>query len=194
MLYSMAEATNAAAFLCNAAANQMIDPGQNAVNQEQRVFRGYVVGVFSGTTVFWIAAIVVGAIYEMTAGSWGIIRVGLWYIRIVVPIVILISLFMSQFLVAMPFLIIYFIAKSLKIRSAIYYVCSGITIAFFFFSLWLAHAHIYWTFPPTPFWPDRVVPLVGSLLGGASGAFMFWWIAIRDRATSKRCLGRTATN
>jgi hypothetical protein len=181
MLYSMAATPDAAAILCNAAVNRMTDPGQNAVNREQRVFRGYMVGVLSGTAFFWIAAFIVGVIYEITTGNWGIIHVGLWYMTIVIPIAICISLLTSPFLVAIPFIGIYRVAKLMKIKNVIYYVISGAITALFFFSLWLAHVRNYWNYPPPPFWPNIAAPLIGALFGGASGAFIFWWIAVRER-------------
>jgi hypothetical protein len=150
------------------------------IAESNRSTVGYLVGVSAGALAFWlIAALIVWCTAGF--GNTSSLRFGLaHYAFVVIVALAALSLWVlaSWALVIFPFLLVRYIARSLSISAAIYYVACGAVIGLLLCGLHELVSQRWRAGEPLASL-DRVIALTGYGLGGAVGAFVFWWIAVR---------------
>jgi hypothetical protein len=156
-----------------------------------RAFAGYFIGVSSGAIAFWPIAIVTMLVSDPSALT-ALSPTSFSPSRLLAAIALFLVIFAvwipTSWVIALaPFLLVRLIAKKFYIHNIAYYLFGGAASGAFICGF---HEWIGWSLqagePGPPFVPDRLMAILGYGLGGAFGAFVFWYIAVRAPKTSPR--------
>jgi hypothetical protein len=156
------------------------------VAEANRSTLGYLLGVATGAVAFWlIGALMTWIITGINHGVQGL-SVPMYAVMAIVYFAFLIAwVLASWILVIVPFLLVRRVAWALSVVAAEYYICCGVTIGLLLCALHEfvgARARAGEALP----WPDHIIALAGYGLGGALGAFVFWWIGFGTAAAPRR--------
>jgi len=154
------------------------------VSETNRPTLGYLLGVTTGAVAFWLfAALMTWITIGFNHGAHGL-SVSMYAAMAIAYFAFLIAwVVASWILVIVPFLLVRRAARALSIAAAGYYICCGVAIGLLLCALHEfvgARARAGEALP----WPDHAIALASYGLGGALGAFVFWWVGVRDRRRS----------
>lgn len=161
-----------------------------AVAAADRPILGYFLGVAGGAMLPWLIVVAI-YVYGLATESPELNRtpreqsLAATFVLLCLILMVL-WVIAAWFITSLPFLAVRRIAKWLHLRSAFYYVASGAVIGTSFCGLQLVLVRLLFgpDLDPPPFWPNEAAALAAYAGGGAFGAFVFWWIAVRARAAS----------
>jgi hypothetical protein len=151
--------------------------------QKNRLDNAYMIAVASGAVAFWFIAALCSLTLRLGSAPWG--SVGLAYSPPNSMVVIVVcAIFLSLWVIAAwiitlpPFLLVRWAARRFNIRGMPYYLCSGLMSGMLFCGL---HEFIGWCLRAGELLPlaDHMIGVISYGYGGALGAFVFWWIAVR---------------
>ena len=145
------------------------------VPDDSRPLLGYVLGVATGANWFWP----IGIFWSFVTGTGSFNEGATHYVFVILIAIAFIILWtILAWIVVAPF---YFLVRALgklfKLKNAVYYVASGAATG----ALLCLLGKVIAMAPEPGDPPNWTFNLALLTIGGAVGAFVFWWIAVRQR-------------